>query len=141
LPVDARRRIEATLADPACPGGRFDVRFERDRGWGWIVARLMNVRSRLTGIATGDQAIFVRRSMYETLGGFSDIPLMEDVDFCRRLKRAARLAPLRATVMTSFRRWRSCGPMRTILLMWWLRLLYWVGVSPHRLANLYGNVR
>ncbi len=141
LPHDARAAIERALHDPACVGGRFDVRFDRGGGTAWLVSRLMNLRSRWTGIATGDQAIFVRREVFERLGGFSDVPLMEDVDFSRRLKRAGRLAPLRATVVTSFRRWEACGPVRTILLMWLLRFLYWLGVSPHRLRHLYGHVR
>ncbi|WP_447974401.1 TIGR04283 family arsenosugar biosynthesis glycosyltransferase [Nitrospira sp. Kam-Ns4a] len=141
LPDDARGAIEQALRDPACVGGRFDVRFDRDCGAAWLVSHLMNLRSRWTGIATGDQAIFVRREVFERLGGFADVPLMEDVDFSRRLKRAGRLVPLRSTVVTSFRRWEACGPVRTILLMWLLRFLYWLGVSPHRLQHLYGHVR
>jgi rSAM/selenodomain-associated transferase 2 len=141
LPQDARSAIEQALTDPACVGGRFDVRFDRDQGLGRVISRMMNVRSRWTGIATGDQAIFVRRQIFERLGGFADLPLMEDVEFSRRLKRAGRIAALRHQVFTSYRRWEARGPWRTILLMWILRFLYWMGVNPHRLAEWYGMVR
>lgn len=141
LPSDARQAVERALKDPACVGGRFDVRFERDSGLGWLISRMMNLRSRWTGIATGDQAIFVRRSEFEQLGGYSDLPIMEDVDFTRRLKRTGLVAALRSKVTTSYRRWDTGGPLRTTLLMWTLRFLYWIGISPHRLSQLYGVVR
>ena len=141
LPSDARQAVERALEDPACVGGRFDVRFERDSGPGWLISRMMNLRSRWTGIATGDQAIFVRRSLFEQLGGYSDLPIMEDVDFSRRLKRTGRLSALRSKVITSYRRWDTRGPLRTMLLMWVLRFLYWIGISPHRITRLYGSVR
>jgi hypothetical protein len=101
----------------------------------------MNARSRLTRISTGDQAMFVRRQIFEEMGGFSDIPIMEDVDFSRRLKRIGPTAAIRERVTTSFRRWDRQGALATILLMWSLRLLYWIGVSPQRLAQLYAAVR
>lgn len=141
LPDDAPDAIEEALRDARCVGGRFDVRFEPDAGLGWLISRLMNLRSRLTGICTGDQALFVRRAVFEQLGGFPEVPLMEDVAFSRRLKAAGRIAALRTTVTTSYRRWETAGPLRTVLLMWTLRLLYWLGVSPQRLAHLYGHVR
>jgi rSAM/selenodomain-associated transferase 2 len=141
LPDGARQAIERALADPACVGGRFDVRFEHDAGLAWLVARLISLRSRWSGIATGDQALFVRRTTFEQLGGFADIPIMEDVDFTRRLKRAGLVAPLRAQVVTSYRRWQRCGAVRTIVLMWALRFLYWLGVHPNRLKALYASVR
>jgi len=141
LPSDARQAVERALEDPACVGGRFDVRFERDSGPGWLISRMMNLRSRWTGIATGDQAIFVRRSLFEQLGGYSDLPIMEDVDFSQRLKRTGRLSALRSKVITSYRRWETRGPLRTMLLMWVLRFLYWIGISPHRITRLYGSVR
>ena len=141
LPSDARQAVERALEDPACVGGRFDLRFERDSGLGWLISRMMNLRSRWTGIATGDQAIFVRRSVFEQLGGYSDLPIMEDVDFTRRLKRTGLIAALQSKVTTSYRRWDTRGPLRTILLMWTLRFLYWIGISPHRLSQLYGAVR
>ena len=141
LPYDAKTMIETTLADQRMVGGRFDVRFDRPSMWGTIISRMMSWRSRLSGIATGDQALFVRRHIFEQIGGFADMPLMEDVDFSRRLKRQGATAALTATVTTSFRRWERHGPLRTILLMWALRFLYWIGISPHRLAKLYTTVR
>ena len=141
LPADAKTMIETTLADQRMVGGRFDVRFDRPSMWGTIISKTMSWRSRLSGIATGDQALFVRRHIFEQIGGFADMPLMEDIDFSRRLKRQGATAALTATVITSFRRWERHGPLRTILLMWALRFLYWVGVSPHRLAQFYTTVR
>jgi rSAM/selenodomain-associated transferase 2 len=141
LPNDARLEITKVLADPAVVAGRFDVRFDRDTPLSRTIARLMNMRSRWTGMMTGDQALFVRTSAFRALGGFAAIPLMEDLEFSRRLKRAGKVAPLRARAVTSYRRWAHCGPIRTIVRMWSLRLLYWVGVSPHRLARYYRHVR
>ncbi len=141
LPSDAKTIIETTLADQQTVGGRFDVRFDSPSMWGAIISRMMNWRSRLSGLATGDQALFVRRLIFEQMGGFADMPLMEDIEFSRRLKRKGATATLTATVTTSFRRWEQHGPVRTILLMWALRFLYWVGMSPHTLNRWYGLVR
>ena len=118
LPTAARHLMEQALVDPATLGGRFDVRFDRPSMWGKVVSTLMNVRSRISRISTGDQAIFVRRAIFERLGGFSDIPIMEDIDFTTRLKRAGEIAAIREPVTTSFRRWEQQGLLRTILLMW-----------------------
>lgn len=141
LPPYIERIVESALASPSVVGGRFDVRFDNSSAWSQIISAFMNRRSRLTGIATGDQALFVRRDVFEALGGFSEIPLMEDIEFSRRLQQAGRITALRSTVVTSFRRWDTQGPLRTILLMWTLRFLYWAGVSPHRLARVYHAVR
>jgi len=141
LPSDAKTIIDTTLADQRVVGGRFDVRFDRPSMWGTIISRMMNWRSRLSGIATGDQALFVRRPVFEQMGGFADMPLMEDIDFSRRLKRKGATAALTATVTTSFRRWERHGPLRTILLMWALRFLYWIGISPSHLLEWYKAVR
>ena len=122
-------------------GGRFDVKFDRPSKWGTIISSMMNWRSRISGIATGDQALFVRRPIFEQMGGFADVPLMEDIDFSRRLKRRGATAALTTTVTTSFRRWEQQGPLPTILLMWTLRFLYWIGVPPHTLNRWYGIVR
>ena len=117
--------------------GRFDVRIE-GRPWMLrVVAWLMNLRSRLSGIATGDQAIFVTREAFEQVGGFPVQPLMEDVEISRRLKRLGRPACLNARVCTSGRRWEQRGVWRTIALMWRLRWRYWRGESPARLAEAY----
>jgi rSAM/selenodomain-associated transferase 2 len=141
LPDGARQAIERALNEPACVGGHFDVRFEPDAGLAWLIARLISLRSRWSGIATGDLAIFVRREVFARLAGFTDIPIMEDVDFTRRLKRAGRMAPLRAQVITSYRRWERCGAVRTIVLMWTLRFLYWIGIHPSKLHRFYTVVR
>lgn len=141
LPPNARQAIESALADHRTVGGRFDVRFDTASRWAAVISSLMNWRSRWTGIATGDQAIFVRRDIFDRLGGFADIPLMEDIEFSRRLKTLGRTATLRDQVVTSFRRWARQGPLRTILLMWTLRLLYWLGVDPVRLHRWYRVIR
>lgn len=141
LPPHAKTVIESTLKNSLVVGGRFDVRFDRPSRWGTVISWFMNRRSRLTGIATGDQAIFVRRQIFEQMGGFPDIPLMEDIEFSRRLKRQGPTAALTDCVTTSFRRWQKNGPLRTILLMWTLRFLYWLGVNPTRLKHFYGAIR
>jgi rSAM/selenodomain-associated transferase 2 len=114
--------------------GRFDVEIEGRHPLLKIVACAMNLRSRLTGIATGDQAIFVRR---EAFGGFPEIALMEDIAFCKAMKRLGRPACRRERVLTSARRWESRGVLRTILLMWRLRLMYFLGARPDTLARIY----
>jgi len=141
LPGDAKTMIDRTMADQRLVGGRFDVRFDRPSTWGSIISWMMNRRSRLSGIATGDQALFVRRPIFEQMGGFADMPLMEDIDFSRRLKQKGATVALTATVTTSFRRWERHGPLRTLLLMWVLRFLYWIGVSPSHLIDWYKAVR
>jgi GT2 family glycosyltransferase len=105
-----------------------------------VIAVLMNWRSRLSGIATGDQAMFVRRQTLEQVGGFPDIALMEDIALSRRLKQISPPLCLRARVVTSGRRWDERGALRTILLMWRLRLAYFLGAKPDTLARRYGYV-
>jgi rSAM/selenodomain-associated transferase 2 len=141
LPPSAASSIEAALADDRVVGGRFDVQFDSRSPWGSVIGSLMNLRSRLTGICTGDQALFVRKTAFTQLQGFADIPLMEDVEFTARLKRQGRIAALHDRVTTSFRRWEKAGPLRTVVLMWTLRLLYWMGMSPSRLSPWYKLVR
>jgi rSAM/selenodomain-associated transferase 2 len=116
------------------PWGRFDVEIDARHPLLRVVACAMNLRSRLTGIATGDHAIFVRR---EAFPGFPAIELMEDVALCRAMKRFGRPACLRERVVTSGRRWESRGVLRTIFLMWRLRLMYFLGARPERLARIY----
>lgn len=139
LPPDADRLI-ARAIDGGRHWGRFDVRIAGASAWLPVVAALMNLRSRLTGIATGDQAMFVARGRFEAVGGFPDIPLMEDIALSRALRRIARPACLEAQATTSGRRWERNGVWRTIGLMWWLRLRYTLGADPHRLAREYGYV-
>jgi rSAM/selenodomain-associated transferase 2 len=117
--------------------GRFDVRLSGDRLLLRLVERMMNWRSRFTGIATGDQGIFVTRELFERVGGFTAMPLMEDIDLSRRLKREQRPLCLRDTLTSSSRRWEQKGIVRTIALMWVLRLAYFLGVPPARLAMHY----
>lgn len=122
--------------------GRFDVRLDSQRPLLALVGAMMNLRSRLTGIATGDQAIFIRRATFDAIGGFADLPLMEDVDLCARLRRARiPSALLRDRVLVSARRWETNGVLRTIMLMWWLRLLFWLGVPAARLHRAYYGQR
>jgi len=117
--------------------GRFDVRIVGSAWMLRVVAALMNARSRLSGIATGDQALFVRRDTFERIGGFPEQPLMEDIELSKRLRQGARPVCLRAQVATSGRRWESRGVWTTILLMLRLRWRYWRGESPERLAEAY----
>lgn len=117
--------------------GRFDVRLSGRRPLFRVIALMMNQRSRLTGIATGDQGIFVRRSLFEALGGFRELPLMEDVELCRRLRRVSRPFCIRTPVVTDSRRWEQLGSWRTIMLMWRLRWRYWRGADPTELARAY----
>jgi rSAM/selenodomain-associated transferase 2 len=137
LPAGFEASIARALADPDVVGGRFDVRLDNP-AWPYrLIGGLMNWRSRLSGISTGDQALFVRRAVFEALGGYLEIPLMEDIEFTSRLKRRGRLAALRDRVVTSARKWEREGVLRTVLLMWTLRLLYACGVSPARLHRWY----
>lgn len=135
LPQAAERLVLDALGH--AHWGRFDVRIESRHRLLAVVARMMNLRSRLTGIATGDQAIFVRRSAFEDAGGFPPLPLMEDIAFSAQLKRFGRPACLRERVVTSGRRWERQGVARTIVLMWRLRFAYWLGADPAELARRY----
>jgi rSAM/selenodomain-associated transferase 2 len=137
LPAGAGAAIADALADDAVVAGRFDVRFANPHWPFRMIAALMNWRSRVTRISTGDQGLFVRRGVFDALGGFPPIPLMEDIEIARRLKRAGRIACLRLRVTTSARKWERDGIARTIALMWTLRLLYLCGVDPARLHRLY----
>jgi len=141
LPATAAEDIIEVMADPRTVGGWFDTRLVPDHGLLWIVGRMMSWRSRLTGVATGDQAIFVRRPVFEQISGFPNIPIMEDIAFSKRLKQTGRVVALHSCVLTSGRRWERNGAIRTILLMWWLRLLFFLGVSPGRLKRLYDDAR
>ena len=137
LPANADRLIVNGLGAAGREWGRFDVRIEGESRWLPFVASLMNLRSRITGIATGDQAMFVTRRAFDSVRGFPDQALMEDVELSSRLKRRGPPLNLGPPVVTSGRRWSARGLARTILLMWWIRLLYFFGVAPDRLARLY----
>lgn len=128
--------LDSTLQNPG-HWGRFNVRLSGNKPALRIVETLMNLRSRLTGIATGDQGIFIRRDLYEQLGGFPIQPLMEDIEFSKRLKNISQPVCLDTELVTSSRRWEQRGVIRTVLLMWFLRAAYSTGVSARRLVFFY----
>jgi rSAM/selenodomain-associated transferase 2 len=138
LPLSAFSTIESSLRNSALHWGRFDVRLESRRPLIRAVAFLMNLRSRLTGIVTGDQAIFVRRETFERAGGYPQIALMEDIALSRALKKTSWPVRIPTPALTSARKWESGGVWRTIFLMLRLRLAYFFGADPERLALLYG---
>ncbi len=133
LPADWMQAIESCAAQ----WGRFDVRLSGRHPLLRLVEFMMNLRSRLSGIATGDQVLFFRRDFFFRLGGYPDIPLMEDIAICKQARRQAPPACLHQRVVTSSRRWEKQGILRTILLMWGLRLVYWLGADPQRLHRIY----
>ena len=137
LPSDADRLVAEALARRRW--GRFDVRIEGGPALLAVVAFFMNWRSRLSGIATGDQAMFARREAFESIGGFPDLPLMEDIELSARLKKHSPPACIAVRAVTSGRRWQRCGVLRTILLMWRLRLAYFLGARPDELARRYAE--
>jgi rSAM/selenodomain-associated transferase 2 len=136
VPPGAADRLLAALAEGKT-WGRFDVRLSGGAALLRVVERMMNLRSCLTGIATGDQGIFVVRRLFEALGGFPDIPLMEDIALSKALRRLARPACLKPPLVTSSRRWERDGILRTVLLMWRLRMAYALGADPGDLAGRY----
>ncbi len=117
--------------------GRFDVRLSGSGLVLRMIGCMISLRSRITGIASGDQGVFVYRRQFEALGGYAEIPLMEDIELCRRLKRLTRPRCLRPVLLTSSRRWQQHGVWRTVWLMWCLRLAYYCGISPEKLARRY----
>ena len=137
LPEQVDSLLIKALSDSTKVWGHFDVRLS---GRGWLIRLvewMMNWRSRLTGIATGDQGIFVRTTVYKQVGGFPDIALMEDIALSKRLKHLSSPATLRQRLQTSSRRWERQGVIKTILLMWRLRLAYALGADPAILATRY----
>jgi len=136
LPAGGVEAVRAAILAGAC-WGRFDVRLSGRHPWFRLIERMMTWRSALSGIATGDQAMFVRRDVFAVLGGFAPIELMEDIEMSARLKIYGPPARIRAPVVTSSRRWEQRGIVRTVMRMWLLRLLYAAGVSPRRLARWY----
>lgn len=138
LPPNALALVRDGLAATDRAWGRFDVRIAGRHPLLPVVATLMNLRSGLTGVATGDQAIFVRRAAFDRVSGFPEIALMEDIAISAKLKRLSRPLRLRSPVVTSGRRWDENGFWKTVLLMWRLRLAYWTGADPNELARAYG---
>jgi rSAM/selenodomain-associated transferase 2 len=141
LPEGADQLMIDAMKSKSGRWGRFDVRLSGNHFFFRIIEGLMNWRSRLTGIATGDQGIFVQRQLFETVGGFPEVDLMEDIALSKILKRHDRPVCLRQPVLTSSRRWEKRGILRTILLMWRLRLLYLLGSDPKRLAQIYERLK
>jgi rSAM/selenodomain-associated transferase 2 len=137
LPADADHLIIEGLDGSGRAWGRFDVRLSGEATALRVVAFFMNQRSRLTGIATGDQAIFVRRATFERIGGFPALALMEDIALTRRLRRVSRPLCLREQLVASSRKWEREGVVRTVLLMWRLRLAFFLGADPAELARRY----
>jgi rSAM/selenodomain-associated transferase 2 len=141
LPRDADKLIDQAISRRGGRAwGRFDLRISGRNPLLALVAYSANVRSRLTGIATGDQAIFIARKAFKHVGGYQDLPLMEDIVICKQLKRISRPVCINEQVLTSGRRWKRDGVLRTILLMWQLRLAYFFGTDPATLARRYGYV-
>lgn len=136
LPVNALSLV-SSLTQSKHFWGRFDIRLSSDRIIFRLIETLINFRSRLTSIATGDQAIFIERGLYKSIGGFPEIALMEDIRISRLLKKRLKPVCIKAKVITSSRRWETNGVFSTIFLMWKLRLYYFFGVSPQRLSQLY----
>lgn len=137
LPRGYDEDVRAALMDPEVVGGRFDVRLDAPGRAYACLGTLISLRSRISRVATGDQGIFVRRAVFDRLGGYPMLPIMEDIAFSRALRGAGRVACLRATVVTSARRWQRHGLLRTVLLMWALRLLYYAGIPPAYLRAAY----
>jgi rSAM/selenodomain-associated transferase 2 len=141
LPGSAFGDIRRALTDQGCVGGRFDVELEGAHWMLKVIGRMISLRSRFSKVATGDQAIFARRNIFADIGGYPDIPLMEDLAFSRALKNRGAVACLHSRVVTSARRWETEGIWRTTFKMWALKLLYLIGVSPFRLKRYYGDAR
>jgi rSAM/selenodomain-associated transferase 2 len=137
LPAAADRLLRQGLAAGGFAWGRFDVCIAGRHPLLRVVEVMMNLRSRLTQVCTGDQAIFVRREAFDAVGGYPGQELMEDIAISARLRRVSAPLCLRARCLTSARRWERQGVLRTIALMWWLRLQYAFGAAPARLARAY----
>lgn len=136
LPENAFAQVQAAI-DCGAHWGRFDVHFDHPGPVYRMIASMMNWRSRTSGIATGDQALFITRGAFDLVCAYDEIPLMEDIAICKKLKSIGPPACLRSQIETSARRWENQGVFKTIMLMWWLRFAYWIGVSPQRLSDWY----
>lgn len=137
LPVEADRRIITALSAQGSRWGWFDVRLSKSRLGFRVVASMMNFRARLTSVATGDQALFVQKELFQEVGGFPQLALMEDIAISKLLRRTGSAARPEGMATTSSRRWEENGLVSTILLMWQLRFLYFIGVAPQRLREMY----
>ena len=131
------RQIQPLLNLSPIQWGRFDVRLDAQGMMFRIIETMINWRSKVTQVATGDQGIFVHRLLYQQLGGFAPIALMEDVELCKRLRKVSPIVCISSPIITSARRWQQKGIWRTILLMWFLRAAYFIGINPSRLVRWY----
>ena len=141
LPANADRLIFRALSNGRACWGRFDVELQGRSPGLRLVGWMMNLRSRASGICTGDQGLFVEQGAFLALDGFAPIALMEDIEFSRRARRLSAPVALRPPVLVSGRRWDQQGLARTVLRMWWLRLAYFLGADPQQLARRYRNAR
>ena len=141
LPDGGVEFVVTALGSSRSPWGRFDVRFDRPKTIYRVIAWFMNWRSAVTGICTGDQAIFTTAEAFAVVHGFAEMPLMEDIEFSKKLKRLGKPIRAETAVTTAARRWEAHGPIRTILTMWWLRFRYWLGTPPESLARWYQDAR
>lgn len=141
LPDNWRDKILSSMTDEAVVAGAFSLSIDSSRFLLRLIAAAANIRTRLTGIPYGDQGIFVKRSVFEKIGGFSNIPIMEDIDIMRRLKKVGRIVILEDKVQTSARRWDREGIVFTTIRNWLLLALYYLGVAPERLFRFYQAVR
>lgn len=140
LPINAAELVRSAM-DSNFDWGRFDVQLATSGAVFRLIEKMINLRSRVRNLATGDQAIFLRKSIFLDSGGFPEIPLMEDIALSKALNHRSPPALISSPVTTSARRWQNRGPLRTILLMWKLRFLFWIGVPADRLAKSYQHER
>lgn len=136
LPANFNQLLQQ-FSDSTYQWGRFNIQLDEKYASLSLVSWFVNQRSRITGIATGDQGLFVRRQVFQKMGGFSNMDLMEDIDFSKRAKRFSKPYCIKQPVITSSRKWLHNGIVRTILLMWWLRFAFFIGVSPQKLHSWY----
>lgn len=141
LPPMALIAIENSMQDRQVVAGRFKIRLDNSSPLYKLIGAMINIRDGLFGGFTGDQAIFIKRDVYDKLGGFKEIELCEDLDMARRLKKEGKVVQLPLLVTTAARRWEKRGPIKTILLMWLIRILFYAGVTPEKLSMLYSDVR
>jgi len=141
LPDGALSAIAGAMSDEKVAGGRFKVKLDNPAIPYRVIGSMINIRDAIFGGFTGDQAIFVRKSVFDKIGGFREIELCEDLDIARSLKKEGKVIRLPLLVTTSARRWEKSGVLKTILLMWLIRILFYAGVSPKKLAAIYADVR
>lgn len=141
LPENWEEKLLSAMSDEGVVGGAFTLSIDSARLFHKIIAAAANIRSRVTGIHYGDQGIFVKRSVFDKIGGFKDIPIMEDVDLMRRLKKVGTVVMLKDKVATSARRWDKEGAVHATIRNWLLITLYYMGVAPERLYKLYKMIR